>query len=86
MLPAGTTVPELKIDDYWAEDMPEEEITADCALTDDPMGSREPIAQLKAGQKVNHRAFLCEEWEFVTVKIGGKYYWGFVPNNCMSHG
>ena len=86
VLPAGTTVPELKIDDYWAEDMPEEEITADCALTDDPMGSREPIAQLKAGQKVNHRAFLCEEWEFVTVKIGGKYYWGFVPNNCMSHG
>ena len=86
VLPAGTTVPELKIDDYWPEDMPEEEITADCALTDDPMGCREPIAQLKAGQKVNHRAFLCEEWELVTVKIGGKYYWGFVPNNCMSHG
>ena len=81
-----TTVPELEIDDYWPENMPEEEITADCALTDDPMGSREPIAQLKAGQKVNHRAFLCEEWEFVTVKIDGKYYWGFVPNNCMSHG
>lgn len=86
VLPAGTTVPELKIDDYWAEDMPEEEITADCVLTDDPMGSREPIAQLKAGQKVNHRAFFCADWELVTVEIDGKYYWGFVPNNCMSHG
>ena len=86
VLPAGAAVPELKIDDYWPEDMPEEEITEDCALTDDPMGCREPIAQLKAGQKVNHRAFLCEEWELVTVKIGGKYYWGFVPSDCMSHG
>ena len=86
LLTQGTKVPELKIDDYWPENMPEEEITADCVLTDDPMGSREPIAQLKAGQKVNHRAFFCADWELVTVEIDGKYYWGFVPNNCMSHG
>lgn len=51
VLPAGTTVPELKIDDYWAEDMPEEEITADCALTDDPMGAANRLRSSRRGRK-----------------------------------
>lgn len=50
VLPAGTTVPELKIDDYWPENMPEEEITADCVLTDDPMGSRERLRSSRRGR------------------------------------
>ena len=85
-LPAGTAVETLQIDDYWPNNKPEEEITTDCVLTDDPMGSGAVIAHLKAGQKVNHRAYFCADWELITVKIDGKYYWGFVPNNCLTHG
>ena len=85
-LPAGTAVETLQINDYWPNDKPDEEITADCVLTDDPMGSGAAVAYLKVGQKVNHRADFCADWELITVEIDGKYVWGFVPNNCLSHG
>lgn len=83
-LPAGTKVGRLKISDF--RETYQQEITADCVMTDDPLGSGAAIAHLKAGQKVWNHAFLGAEWEMITVEIDGQCYWGFVPTNCMSHG
>ena len=84
VLPAGTKVERLKISDF--RETYQQEITADCVMTDDPLGSGAAIAHLKAGQKVWNHAFLGAEWEMITVEIDGQCYWGFVPTNCMSHG
>ena len=84
VLPAGTKVGRLKISDF--RETYQQEITADCVMTDDPLGSGAAIAHLKAGQKVWNHAFLGAEWEMITVEIDGQCYWGFVPTNCMSHG
>lgn len=80
-LPRGAAVPELVLHDDW------QEITQECALTDDPMGSGEAILQLKQGTAVRHAAFLGRDWELVAVTTqDGQTVWGFVPSECMTHG
>lgn len=64
----------------------EQEIMADCAMFDDPIGVNGEIIGLKAGTKVKVLACFGSEWEYVRVIIGGKTYWGFVPTDCLSHG
>lgn len=80
-LPRGAAVPELVLHDDW------QEITQECALTDDPMGSGGAILQLKQGTAVRHAAFLGRDWELVAVTTqDGQTVWGFVPSECMTHG
>ena len=80
-LPRGAAVPELVLHDDW------QEITQECALTDDPMSSGEAILQLKQGTAVRHAAFLGRDWELVAVTTqDGQTVWGFVPSECMTHG
>lgn len=80
-LPRGAAVPKLVLHDDW------QEITQECALTDDPMSSGEAILQLKQGTAVRHAAFLGRDWELVAVTTqDGQTVWGFVPSECMTHG
>lgn len=80
-LPRGAAVPKLVLHDDW------QEITQECALTDDPMGSGGAILQLKQGTAVRHAAFLGRDWELVAVTTqDGQMVWGFVPSECMTHG
>lgn len=80
-LPRGAAVPALTFADDDAQ-----EITEDCVLTDDPLGSGEAVLALKAGTPVTNIAFLGAQWEFICVTVDGKTYWGFVPCVCMTHG
>ena len=80
-LPRGAAVPKLVLHDDW------QEITQECALTDDPMGSGGAILQLKQGTAVRHAAFLGRDWELVAVTTqDGQTVWGFVPSECLTHG
>jgi len=81
LLPKRHGLPELR---FTSGD--EQEIMADCAMFDDPIGMNGEIIALHAGTKVKVLACFGAQWEYVRVTIGGKTYWGFVPTDFLSHG
>lgn len=54
-----------------------------CTLTDDPTGTKAPLALLKEGTQVNWLASLDEQWAYVRVKVNGQTLFGFIPSSVM---
>lgn len=63
-----------------------QEVYLPCALTDDPMGSGNVLAELEPGTPVWPLQRIGVEWELVRVIIDGQAVYGFVPGNCITHG
>lgn len=78
-LPGGTDVPLLT---FASES---QLIMQDCAMTDDPFGSRGAIAQMKAGTPVISLADFGEFF-YIETTVNGETVWGFVPADAVSKG
>ncbi len=66
-------------------EMIKQTITADCALTDDPLGAAQPIAYLAAGMKVLALADFGEYF-YIEMELDGQLVRGFVDIDCISKG